>query len=420
MKLVKSLLLGSAAGLAAVAGANAADLPARKVAAVEYVRVCSTYGAGFFYIPGTETCLRVGGRARADALYAEPFDRSQDAFGIRVRGRIQTDARTATAYGLLRTFVRFEIQQNSGSPFGQTGAVSGNNANVAQAFVQFGGLTAGKVVSFWDNPDLPTFHFGTLRFSDAPDIALFAYTFSFGNGFSATLSLEDGIARRNNGSGTFGPGTGTVYAGQNTPDLVGNVRYAGTWGTAQLNAAVHQTRTDVIGANAFGNNGVIPDTEYGWAVGGSVGVNLPMLGAGDAAWLAATYADAALGYITGGQGDVLTAGVTAGATQDVIYFQNGDTSRGRGWSLAGGVTHNWTPTVRSSVFGSWADFDYSAAAGFADFREYRIGANTIWRPVSGLQLGLEVIYANVDPRGGGVAFRSESGTEGRIRVQRDF
>ena len=64
MKLVKSLLLGSAAGLAAVAGAQAADLPVRKAAPVEYVRVCSAYGVGFFYIPGTDTCLRVSGRAR--------------------------------------------------------------------------------------------------------------------------------------------------------------------------------------------------------------------------------------------------------------------------------------------------------------------------------------------------------------------
>ena len=74
MKLVKSLLLGSAAGLAAVAGAQAADLPVEKAAPVEYVRVCSTYGAGFFYIPGTDTCLRVGGRVRADYLYGEPLD----------------------------------------------------------------------------------------------------------------------------------------------------------------------------------------------------------------------------------------------------------------------------------------------------------------------------------------------------------
>lgn len=56
MKLVKSLLLGSAAGLVAVAGAQAADLPTKKSAPVEYVRVCDAYGAGFFYIPGTQTC----------------------------------------------------------------------------------------------------------------------------------------------------------------------------------------------------------------------------------------------------------------------------------------------------------------------------------------------------------------------------
>ncbi|MEE8629580.1 MULTISPECIES: porin, partial [Methylobacterium] len=46
MKLVKSLLLGSAAGLTVVAGAHAADLPIKKAAPVEYVRVCSAYGAG--------------------------------------------------------------------------------------------------------------------------------------------------------------------------------------------------------------------------------------------------------------------------------------------------------------------------------------------------------------------------------------
>ena len=111
MKLVKSLLLGSAAGLAAIAGAHAADLPVAKAAAVDYVRVCSAYGAGFFYIPGTETCLRIGGRVRADYLYNEPLTRAEDAIGFRARGRIQADARTETAYGALRDhpFVRHPL-----------------------------------------------------------------------------------------------------------------------------------------------------------------------------------------------------------------------------------------------------------------------------------------------------------------------
>ena len=46
--------------------------------------------------------------------------------------------------------------------------------------------------------------------------------------------------------------------------------------------------------------GTIPDTEYGFAIAGYVGVNLPMLGAGDALWLAATYADGAPAYLNGG------------------------------------------------------------------------------------------------------------------------
>ena len=60
MKMVKSLILGSAAGLIAMSGAQAADLPV-KAKAVEYVRICSLYGAGFFYIPGTDTCIKLGG-----------------------------------------------------------------------------------------------------------------------------------------------------------------------------------------------------------------------------------------------------------------------------------------------------------------------------------------------------------------------
>ncbi|MBO1911551.1 porin, partial [Microvirga sp. 3-52] len=202
---------------------------------VEYVRVCSTYGAGFFYIPGTETCLRVGGRVRAEFRYLEPTDRSQDAIGFRTRGRLNIDARTATAYGLLRTFVRFEMTRDTGS-YG----FSSTTANVDQAFVQFGGLTAGRTVSFFDNSDLPTGHFGTLRFSDAPTVNVFAYTFSFGNGFSATIAAEEGRF-----AGTAFDGVSVfTEAGQTMPDLVGNLKYAGTWGSAQISGALHQLRSD--------------------------------------------------------------------------------------------------------------------------------------------------------------------------------
>src|SRR6202020_1880995 len=65
MKMVKSLLLGTAAGLVAVTAGQAADLPV-KAKPVEYVKVCSLYGAGFYYMPGTDLCLKIGGWVRAE------------------------------------------------------------------------------------------------------------------------------------------------------------------------------------------------------------------------------------------------------------------------------------------------------------------------------------------------------------------
>ena len=57
---IKSLLIGSAAALTAVSGAQAADaIVAAEPEPMEYVRVCDAFGTGFFYIPGTETCLKL-------------------------------------------------------------------------------------------------------------------------------------------------------------------------------------------------------------------------------------------------------------------------------------------------------------------------------------------------------------------------
>ena len=68
MTMVKSLLLGTAAGLVVVAGAQAADMPV-KAKPVQYVKICSLYGDGFYYIPGTDTCLKMGGYLRVQAEY---------------------------------------------------------------------------------------------------------------------------------------------------------------------------------------------------------------------------------------------------------------------------------------------------------------------------------------------------------------
>src|ERR1700752_3533838 len=117
MKTIKSLVLGSAAGLLAMGGAQAADLPV-KAKAVEYVRICSLYGAGFFYIPGTDTCIKLGGYLRVDTTFngssvqdapawnsdAGQQNRFQNKIITRSRLALTVDTRTATEYGVVRTF----------------------------------------------------------------------------------------------------------------------------------------------------------------------------------------------------------------------------------------------------------------------------------------------------------------------------
>jgi hypothetical protein len=229
-------------------------------------------------------------------------------------------------------------------------------------------------------------------------------------------------------------GGNVAYAGQRVPDLVGNVKYTAAWGTAQISGAVHQIRSVVLtGANVPGPAliGTIPDNEYGFAIAGYLGVNLPMLGAGDALWLAATYADGAPAYLNGGiAGTVIApfaafqgfgAGNFVDATIDPV---TGDLDKTRAWSIAGGVRHYWTPQIRSNLFASYLDSDGRAAFNAGDFRELRIGANVFWQPVSGLDIGVEVIYANVDQRDNGLVLfdndDDENGWEGRLRIQRDF
>jgi hypothetical protein len=465
-------------------GVQAADLPAKSAAPVEYVRVCSAHGHGFFFVPGTETCLRVGGRVRAEYLYLEPFDRSQDAIGFRARGRINLDTRTATAYGMLRTYIRMEITRSSGA---YTGGDITTSANIAQAFIQFGGLTAGRAVSFFTNPDLPAPNFGDLKFDDPSnaEVNLLAYTFSFGNGFSATLSLEDGIGRRVNNEldfPLFGVGSpspvfaplASTYGGQRMPDVVANIRYTGTWGGAQLSGALHQIRDVAAGLTTVDGvtvpiinpitglpNPTFADTDYGFALAAHGYANVPALGQGDTVWISATYTDGAIGYLNAGQVDPISNGfIGAGPlampfTDAFVDPFTGEFKTNRAYAVAGGLNHNWTPTIQTNVFGSWMRFDAPGVAqyvvpttaatiaagsagtttGLVDFDEYRVGANVIWTPVKDFLIGVEALYIRVDPRqrvavplttaAGDPAgtFRStgsENTWEGRLRIQRDF
>ena len=139
MKMVKSLLLGSAAGLVAVTAGQAADLPV-KARPVQYVKVCSLYGAGFYYMPGTDMCIKIGGWVRAEVSWgingnsttglstSDYNNRYTNNFWTRERGYITADAREQTAYGVARGYIAVGIaSQNNG----QRGAALRSSARTA-------------------------------------------------------------------------------------------------------------------------------------------------------------------------------------------------------------------------------------------------------------------------------------------------
>ena len=211
----KSLLLGAAA-VASATGVQAADLPVAPEP-VDYVRICDAYGARFYYIPGTETCLRVGGRVRADyrirdfgSTGGNNWDSNEDvSTNFRARAYVRMDARTQTEYGLLKTY--FDLWFTSDTTiFNNTGV------EIRDAYVQLGGFTFGRTGSFSDH--WTGENWGSQIGQGLDDRAtVLAYTAAFGNGLSATIALEDGLTRRLTLANSLGADTTTNVYGEEEP-----------------------------------------------------------------------------------------------------------------------------------------------------------------------------------------------------------
>lgn len=153
MKL-SQIFLGTAAALTFASNSFAADaIVAAEPEAVEYVRVCDAFGTGFFYIPGTETCLKVGGHVRfqvdinrngnADGN-VNPSNGTNSDWDAATRAQIEFDARTETDLGALRSYIALRSwADNAGA--------GASSVYVEEAFIQLGGLTVGKFYNWWDN-----------------------------------------------------------------------------------------------------------------------------------------------------------------------------------------------------------------------------------------------------------------------------
>lgn len=485
MKMVKSLILGSAAGLLAMSGAQAADLPV-KAKAVEYVRICSLYGAGFWYIPGTDTCMKIGGYLRVDTtfnggVYDAPAwnadlgqnNRYVDHINSRSRMALTVDTRTATEYGVVRTFAQGDFQFQN---FGNTNTANFAPVNASQlgglnsallsnpgggyvavefVFIQFAGFTFGKSASAYATPwhgypgNNTSFLLG--GHDTVTGVNNIQYTAQFGNGVSATIGLDDptvfnrttlgNLAAVNNfGAGSF------AYAGWYAPDVVGNIRVDQAWGLFQISGALHEVRaaynavSGTAGAELTGH----PDTKWGGSVMAALQIKNIPTGPGDDIKIDASYAVGTTKNVistSGASPSFLIYGAASGvgpgagydslgfgATTDATYIPGGTLQLTRAYGVRGAFNHNWDPYWSTSLFGSYAVVDYNGTATFdictrishvpvagsgyscnPDFNVSQLGLVTRWTPVKNLTFSAEVQWFHLDQKFSGLAAFAANG-----------
>ncbi|WP_369723329.1 MULTISPECIES: porin [unclassified Bradyrhizobium] len=457
MRMVKSVLLGTAAGLIAVGGAQAADLPL-KAKAVEYVRICSLYGAGFYYMPGTDTCIKLGGYVRADMILGGAGDysfqqgtpagannRLTDYYHSRARMDFTVDTRTATEYGVVRTYADMVFTWDTPSVTGSTPSAFGTGSaslGLYHAFIQFAGFTFGRTVSLFDAPwqSYPAGGPDTLPggSNHVNGVNQVAYTADFGQGITGSIALQDETSANGGQSnlwnttfatpaaagaafvtGTYGAND---WGGTRTPDIIGQVRVDQAWGLAQISAVAHELHAAYYGATEPSGH---PEDKWGWAVQGALSIKNIPTGAGDSINLQAVYTDGATRYnfqslfpqsffMFGGSGTAYQSVGIAGLADGVFGVGTGiDTVKT--WGMRGGYTHNWNPYWSTSIYGAYAQLKYGDAGkamicgNFAaialpgstcnpDFNFAAIGGNVAWTPVKNLTFTGDLSYSHLDQK----------------------
>ncbi|KIF65857.1 hypothetical protein HY68_38955, partial [Streptomyces sp. AcH 505] len=421
---------------------------------------CSLYGAGFYYIPGTDTCIRISGAIRVGTTFnglawGVPYYRggsggansyNRTYFTTRSRFVMNFDTRTATDYGVVRTYASSSLDFTQGYE-----NIAGGEIANDFLFIQFAGFTFGKAVSQFDpqwalyRPFISSTGFFAGSF-DATGIPQLAYTAEFGNGISASVALEDAYPYRTSGvanmslsgtsaligpldSATLGYGTtpnnfpANAQAGDHVPDIVGNLRLDQNWGSLHVGAAAHEVHgTYYTPSNSASGH---PDATWGYAVVGAFELkNLPT-GVGDSLKVEAAFANGAAKYVFGGSWDTAGAGRLAkvggggmafGYVLDGIYGNGTSITKSNSWEVDAFYEHYWAPTWRTSLFGSYSHVDYGSggdalllaaanagrlstgatnATGSFEFAVLMLGTRTAWEPVKNLTLAAEFDYTRL-------------------------
>src|SRR5215213_5738488 len=285
MTSLKTVLLGSAAGLLAVGVAQAADLPVKKAAAaVQYVEVCPVYGSGFYKLPGTDICVRhfgyvkfVFGVQDEREAFNENFRRfrieegASNTTGWQWSVRPGWDFRSPTEFGTLRAVAQLRVDQRNGIFESLNPALTGTMRTsnlVHRGYIEWAGFLIGRAGSqfpYWDQDDVITAIGGDPK-TTAMQVT---YVFTAPGGFKATIGLEDSTPWiAGNGFIVANPGLPTIITGpQRAYDVVASLSTEQSWGSAKLAAALHHTATAASVPGRGAGDSAPETSEFDWGFG---------------------------------------------------------------------------------------------------------------------------------------------------------
>ncbi|MCZ2158122.1 porin [Bartonella sp. 220] len=192
---IKSLFLSSTAAFLAISGAQAAPKPIAEPEPVEYIRVCDAYGKGYFYIPGTETCMRLSGNVRAEFVGGDNVDAITDAqlsekrktYGASSQLTLVFQTASETELGTLRSYARISSKWDNGK--------DSSGAKLSAAYIELGGFRIGlddTIFNSWTGGYGNVLNDDSIAPAGATRTNFISYTFSGDTGFSAIIGAEVG------------------------------------------------------------------------------------------------------------------------------------------------------------------------------------------------------------------------------------
>jgi hypothetical protein len=406
---IKSLILGSAAALLAVSGARAADaVMAPEPEPVDYVKVCDAYGSGYYYIPGTETCLSISGyvwwQVGAGSGTAPTYvggalvggddtpgyyGNDKDGWNTGSRARIDIRAKSDTELGTLTGWIRLQADWNEKSnTYADSVQLNGDgNVGVDQAWVQLGGLAMGYGESAWfyqfNNSTLNygSFSWGGLYYG-YQERSQIRYEFGGKTGFYGLISLED-------------PRDEQSYM----PDVVGRIGYGAAWGAVALTAAYDHDRSVLyVPATATSTTGlptfVTGDSDDS-AIAASLSAlfNIPSM-PGSAFKIIGYYNSADSSY---GPGSPVGG---------LFPFGSGGVALGQPeWSVLASFLYQATPNLGLIVSGQY--FGDAYAKGSDDTVDstsaWAAEVSAVWTPVKNFEIRPEIVYTKAEHLDGTVS-----------------